>query len=284
VRTLQSIDDVRAAIHAWREAGDRVALVPTMGNLHKGHLSLVELASQHAEHVIVSVFVNPTQFGPNEDYEDYPRTLETDARKLSRAGVDILFAPAVNEMYPGGSEHSTEVMVPELSAELCGVDRPGHFTGVTSVVCRLFNICTPDVAVFGQKDLQQLVILRRMVADLHLPIELLVGPTVREKSGLAMSSRNGKLDDVQKDQAAILCRALERAADTLRTGTGDAAAIEHSAVAEIEAAGLAPEYFSVRALDDLSVPTAATGRLAVLTAARLGSVRLIDNIVVDLID
>jgi pantoate--beta-alanine ligase len=284
VRTLQSIDDVRAAIHAWREAGDRVALVPTMGNLHKGHLSLAEIASQHAEHVIVSVFVNPTQFGPNEDYEDYPRTLETDARKLSRAGVDILFAPAVNEMYPSGSEHSTEVMVPELSAELCGVDRPGHFTGVTSVVCRLFNICTPDVAVFGQKDLQQLVILRRMVADLHLPIELLVGPTVREKSGLAMSSRNGKLDDVQKEQAAILCRALERAADTLRAGNGDAAAIELAALAEIESAGLAPEYFAVRALDDLSLPTAATGRLAVLTAARLGSVRLIDNIVVDLID
>jgi pantoate--beta-alanine ligase len=284
VRTLHSIDDVRAAIHALRETGDRVALVPTMGNLHKGHLSLAELASQHAEHVIVSVFVNPTQFGPNEDYEDYPRTLETDARKLSRAGVDILFAPAVNEIYPSGSEHSTEVVVPELSAELCGVDRPGHFTGVTSVVCRLFNICTPDVAVFGQKDLQQLVILRRMVADLHLPIELLVGPTVREKSGLAMSSRNGKLDEAQKEQAAILCSALERAADTLRTGTGDAAAIEHLAVAEIEAAGLAPEYFSVRALDDLSMPTAATGRLAVLTAARLGSVRLIDNIVVDLID
>ena len=284
MRTLHSIADVRAAIHAYREAGDRVALVPTMGNLHKGHLSLVELASQHAEHVIVSVFVNPTQFGPNEDYEDYPRTLETDARKLSRAGVDILFAPAVNEMYPDGSEHSTEVMVPELSAELCGVDRPGHFTGVTSVVCRLFNICTPDVAVFGQKDLQQLVILRRMVTDLHLPIELLVGPTVREKSGLAMSSRNGNLDEVQKDQAAILFRALEHAADTLRTGSGDAAAIEHSAVAEIEAAGLAPEYLAVRALDDLSVPTVATGRLAVLTAARLGSVRLIDNIIVDLID
>jgi len=167
VHTIETVAELRQLVETWREAGDSIALVPTMGNLHAGHMSLVELAAEHAEHVIVSVFVNPTQFGPNEDFAAYPRTPEKDARRSSRAGVDVLFRPAVDEMYPGGTEFATQVLVPELSDILCGDSRPGHFAGVTSVVSRLFNVTSPDVAVFGQKDYQQLVILRKMTSDLH---------------------------------------------------------------------------------------------------------------------
>jgi pantoate--beta-alanine ligase len=282
VKQIHSVDELRNAIAGWREAGDTIALVPTMGNLHKGHMGLVSLAANYAEHVIVSIFVNPTQFGPNEDYTSYPRTLEVDARKLQRAGVDILFAPTVEEMYPRGIEKATEVFVPGLSDQLCGEFRPGHFLGVTSVVCRLFNICRPNVAAFGNKDYQQLVILRRMVEDLHIPVKLLAGETERDANGLALSSRNSKLDEAQQATAASLHQALEDVAAALRAGGSALVDLEQAAVEQITAAGLQPEYVVIRRASDLGDPRKNSRRLVVLAAARLGGVRLIDNVLVQL--
>jgi len=282
VKKIHSVDELRNAIAGWREAGDTIALVPTMGNLHKGHMGLVSLAANYAEHVIVSIFVNPTQFGPNEDYTSYPRTLEVDARKLQRAGVDILFAPTVEEMYPRGIEKATEVFVPGLSDQLCGEFRPGHFLGVTSVVCRLLNICGPNVAAFGNKDYQQLVILRRMVEDLHIPVKLLAGETERDANGLALSSRNSKLDEAQQATAASLHQALADVAAALRAGGSALVDLEQAAVEQITAAGLQPEYVAIRRASDLGEPRKNSRRLVVLAAARLGGVRLIDNVLVQL--
>jgi pantoate--beta-alanine ligase len=282
VKKIHSIDELRKAIAEWREAGDTIALVPTMGNLHKGHMSLVSLAAEYAEHVIVSIFVNPTQFGPTEDYTSYPRTLEVDSRKLARAGVDILFAPSVEEIYPHGSENAVQVLVHGLSDQFCGASRPGHFQGVTSVVSRLFNICVPDVAVFGNKDYQQLVILRQMVDDLHIPVKLLAGETERDANGLALSSRNEKLDKVQRAAAAIIYQALDDAATSLRTGQNDFVNVEKTAIETIAVAGLDPEYVAIRNAADLSMPQENSPRLAILAAARLGGVRLIDNVLVNI--
>lgn len=282
MKKIHSVDKLRKAIAEWREAGDTIALVPTMGNLHKGHMSLISLAAEYAEHVIVSIFVNPTQFGPNEDYTNYPRMPEVDSRKLARAGIDILFAPSVEEIYPHGLENSAQVLVPELSDQLCGASRPGHFLGVTSVVSRLFNICIPDVAVFGNKDYQQLVILRRMVEDLHIPVKLLAGETERDANGLALSSRNEKLDEVQRAAAAIIYQALDDAATALRTGQNDFVNVEKTAIETISVAGLDPEYVAIRNAADLSMPQENSPRLAILAAARLGGVRLIDNVLVNI--
>lgn len=282
MKQIHSVDKLRKAIAEWREAGDTIALVPTMGNLHKGHMSLISLAAEYAEHVIVSIFVNPTQFGPNEDYTNYPRMPEVDSRKLARAGIDILFAPSVEEIYPHGLENSAQVLVPELSDQLCGASRPGHFLGVTSVVSRLFNICIPDVAVFGNKDYQQLVILRRMVEDLHIPVKLLAGETERDANGLALSSRNEKLDEVQRAAAAIIYQALDDAATALRTGQNDFVNVEKTAIETISVAGLEPEYVAIRNAADLSMPQENSPRLAILAAARLGGVRLIDNVLVNI--
>jgi pantoate--beta-alanine ligase len=266
----------------WRRAGDTIALVPTMGNLHRGHISLVELASAHAEHVIVSVFVNPTQFGPNEDFAAYPRTLELDARRLSRAGVDILFAPDIDQMYPNGLDAATRVEVPQLSEELCGAFRPGHFVGVTSVVSRLINICAPNIAVFGKKDYQQYVILCRMVADLNMPVKLMAGETERDPSGLAKSSRNSFLDEAEQARAAVIYAGLQRAANLIVTGDATIAEAERYAVELIEAEGLMVEYVSVRRATDLALPDKDDTQLVILAAARLGPVRLIDNVAVSI--
>lgn len=273
---------MRTLIAEWREAGDTIALVPTMGNLHKGHLSLVALAAEQVEHVIVSVFVNPTQFGPDEDYEKYPRSLDMDARRLARAGVDVLFSPSVETMYPQGVDGATTVVVPGLSEDLCGEYRPGHFQGVTSVVCRLLNICSPDLAVFGQKDYQQFVILQRMVADLHLSVRLIAGPTEREPSGLARSSRNNYLDETQLESAAVIYKSLQSVKAKLEAGERDYAELEQVAMGEIAAAGLAPEYVAIRRAADLAKPDADSLKLVVLAAAGLAQVRLIDNLSVSL--
>ena len=282
MKQIDSIVELGNAMAEWREAGDTIALVPTMGNLHKGHMSLVSLAANYAEHVIVSVFVNPTQFGPNEDFASYPRTLEVDSRKLARADVDILFAPTAEEMYPRGIESAVQVFVPGLSDQFCGEFRPGHFLGVTSVVCRLLNICRPDVAVFGNKDYQQLVILRRMVEDLHIPVKLLAGETERDAHGLALSSRNSKLDEAQQVTAASIHEVLQGVAKALLAGGSSFADLEQAAVKQIGAAGLEPEYVAIRSASDLGKPQNNTHRLAVLAAARLGDVRLIDNVLVEL--
>ena len=281
MKRIKTIAELRAALAAWREAGDSIALVPTMGNLHAGHLELVTLAQEHAEHTVVSVFVNPTQFGPAEDFAAYPRTPETDARRLRRAKAAILFEPSVEEMYGNGVEAATRVVVPGLSDQLCGASRPGHFVGVTSVVNRLLNICGPGVAVFGQKDYQQLVILQRMVSDLHLPVKLLAGATARDERGLALSSRNAYLDVSQQATAAVIYQSLEQARGKLEHGQIDIAAIEAEGLARIRAGGLEPEYFTVRQASDLAVPAVGGARLVVLAAARIAGVRLIDNVLVE---
>jgi pantoate--beta-alanine ligase len=282
MKRIDTTEDLRALLTVWHPEGDRIALVPTMGNLHKGHLKLVEMAKEHAERVIVSVFVNPTQFGPNEDFDAYPRTLDKDAMKLTRAGADVLFAPSVAEMYPEGSDNATRIFVPHLSDELEGVARPGHFTGVTSVVARLFNICHPNVAVFGQKDYQQFVILKRMAEDLHLPVKLIAVPTERDANGLALSSRNSYLDDNQRETATAISQVLNSLLSMVEDGNRDFAALEQSAAEQIAAAGLQSDYVAIRDAGDLSAPGDASLHLVALAAARCGTVRLIDNVLIEL--
>src|SRR5688572_14410936 len=219
LRVVHTVSDVRAAVAAWRRAGDTIAFAPTMGNLHAGHLSLAALGAKAAGRVVVSIFVNPTQFGPTEDFAAYPRTLAADEALIAAAGtVDLLFVPAAAEIYPFGIEQSVRLQLPPLSRELEGASRPGHFDGVATVVCRLLNIVLPDVLFLGQKDYQQYVLVQRMIADLHLPVELRMAPTYREPDGLAMSSRNRYLDAAERQRAPALYRALERARDQIRAG------------------------------------------------------------------
>ena len=281
MQQVHTVDELRSAVAAWRRAGESVALVPTMGNLHDGHMSLVSLAAAHAERIVVSVFVNPTQFGPNEDFDSYPRTLDQDSRKLAEVGVGLLFVPSVREVYPRDVSLSTIVSVPEITDQLCGAHRPGHFDGVTSVVCRLFNICSPDVAVFGQKDYQQLVVLRQMVADLHLPVTLIAAPTARSRNGLALSSRNGGLSEEDRQTACAIFETLEFIASELRRGRRDFVTLQAEAIELISASGLEPDYVEIRTADTLRAPAADSARLVVLIAARIGGVRLIDNLLVD---
>jgi pantoate--beta-alanine ligase len=274
---IASLDDLRGRVRAWRGAGERVAFVPTMGNLHAGHIALVRRARELAERTVASVFVNPLQFGPGEDLAAYPRTLERDCEMLAEAGCDLLFAPEVATMYPRGQAGQTRVEVPGISDLLCGASRPGHFVGVATVVCKLFNMVQPDLALFGEKDLQQLLVIRRMVGDLDLPIGIVGVPTVRESDGLAMSSRNGYLSADERARAPVVYRALGAAAQDLIAGRG-VAEVEARALATIAAAGLRPDYVSVRRADDLGVPEDGDRTLAILAAAYLGRARLIDNL------
>lgn len=273
--------ELRGALHArvdgWRAAGERLALVPTMGNLHEGHLTLVREARAHAERVVATIFVNPLQFGPGEDLGAYPRTLEEDERLLAREGCDLLFAPAIDALYPRGQEDQTRVEVPRLSDILCGASRPGHFVGVATVVCKLLNMVRPDVAVFGEKDFQQLLVIRRMVEDLAIPVEILGAPTVREPDGLAMSSRNGYLSSQERRRAPALYRALTLAGDALREG-GAVDEVEGAASVVLREAGLRPDYVSVRRASDLGPVAPGDCDLVVLAAAHLGRARLIDNL------
>lgn len=264
----------------WRQQGEHVAIVPTMGNLHAGHVSLVELAREHAERVVVTVFVNPTQFAEDEDFEDYPRTLERDKRRLQRVNTDTLFVPDVNTLYPFGIENATSVIVPGLTENFCGLFRPGHFDGVTTVVARLFALVQPDVAVFGQKDYQQQLIIRRMVDDLGLPISIITAPTVREEDGLAMSSRNAYLNDEERAMAPKIHEVLESAGEALQSGKRDFEELENAASKELSGAGFEVEYVAIRRALDLSVPNRDCDELVLLAAVRLGKARLIDNIVV----
>lgn len=282
METIRSIPNLRETLQAWKHAGETVALVPTMGNLHEGHIGLVELARKQADRTVVSIFINPTQFGPGEDYQSYPRTLDHDRRRLTRAGADLLFTPAVEVMYPLGEETATVVSVPGLSGILCGEFRPGHFDGVTSVVSRLFNIVQPDFAVFGQKDYQQVTIIRRLQADLHYPVEIVAGPTLREADGLALSSRNQYLSPAERSLAPGLWRTVSECGDRLRAGVRDYAALEAHGVATLVAAGFRPDYFAVRNADDLGPAQARDRRLVVLVAAHLGRARLIDNQLVEI--
>lgn len=273
--------DLRMRVSSWRRAGARIGFVPTMGNLHAGHFALVELARKHADKVVVSVFVNPTQFGPNEDFSSYPRTLDADRDGLAAHGCDALFAPGVDEMYPFGAAQTVCVDVPKVSETLEGELRPGHFAGVATVVTKLFNLVQPDVAVFGQKDFQQLLVIRRMTRDLHLPIQIIPAPTQREANGLAMSSRNQYLSAEERERAGVIHRTLCAMRQQLHGGQ-PLAEIEADARAGLEAAGTIPDYAVIRRAADLSVPDAIErGGLIALIATRLGRARLIDNLLLD---
>ena len=276
--TVTTIAAVRARVRSWRREGRRVAFVPTMGNLHAGHVSLIEAARRHGERFVASIFVNPMQFGPNEDFAHYPRTPREDERMLAAAGCNLMFTPEVSEIYPHGSERATRVEVPALSRILDGEFRPGHFEGVTTVVAKLFHIVEPDVAVFGEKDFQQLTVIRRMVAELCMPVEIVGAPTVRDGDGLAMSSRNQYLTAAERALAPKIYQALQAAVARLRAADTDFAGIERAGFQALESAGFRPDYFAVRQAADLAAPVPASARLVVLTAARLGRARLIDNV------
>lgn len=278
MKTTANIEQVRSQVNAWKMQGKKVAFVPTMGNLHQGHISLIEQAKQHADHVVASIFVNPMQFGANEDLDSYPRTLADDQTALNTAGTDLLFTPTPELMYPKGLEQQTFVEVPLISNQLCGASRPGHFRGVATIVCKLFNIVQPDVAVFGRKDYQQLLVINTMVHDLSLPIEIIGVETAREGSGLALSSRNGYLSAKQKTIAPMLKQSLDQLALAIQQGDEIAHAI---AVAEqsLTEVGFKPDYIEVRQAQTLAYANATDSQLVILAAAYLGTTRLIDNLV-----
>jgi pantoate--beta-alanine ligase len=276
--TVTTASELRARVAAWRREGARIGFVPTMGNLHEGHFSLIELCRTKADRVVASVFVNPTQFGPNEDFARYPRTLAQDRAGLVAHGCDLLFAPAVEEMYPSGIEATVRVEVPVVSEPLEGAMRPGHFSGVATVVTKLFNLVQPDVAVFGSKDYQQLLVIERLVRDLRLPIEIVGAPTRRETDGLALSSRNQYLSVDERKHAGTIYRTLMAMREALQAGEM-IATVEKNASRMLSDAGFAPDYVAVRQADDLREPDhdQRTGLIA-LIAARLGKTRLIDNL------
>lgn len=272
---------IRELVESWRRAHQTVALVPTMGNLHRGHASLVELAASNADRVVMSIFVNPTQFGPGEDYAAYPRTLDEDVDLLAETGlVDALLVPEVTEVYPFGVEAAVRFVMPELARELCGAKRPGHFDGVGNVVCRLLNIVGPDMVVLGRKDYQQVILLERMIADLRLPVQVISGETQREDDGLAISSRNRYLTPAERKRAPALHSTLMHVRDALVRGERDFSELEGMAVLTLREAGFRPDYVEVRVAKDLSKPNgrSSTTDLIVLAAAWLGKARLIDNV------
>lgn len=275
--TIHDIDALRARVETWRRGGN-VAFVPTMGNLHAGHLSLVSEARKKADRVVASIFVNPLQFGAGEDFESYPRTLERDSEMLEGEGTDLLFAPAVEVMYPKPQSEQTRVEVPGISGLLCGVHRPGHFVGVATVVCKLFNMVQPDIALFGKKDFQQLMVIRRMVEDLAMPVRVVGVDTFREPDGLAMSSRNGYLEPQERAIAPVLYRVLTGLAEKLREGSADYAGLQAQAARELDENGFRTDYVAIRRAADLLEPAPGEAKLVVLIAAYLGKARLIDNI------
>lgn len=280
MQIVKSREELRDHVRAWRHDDEHVALVATMGNLHAGHASLVETAREHAERIVVSVYVNPTQFGPGEDFDDYPRTIKRDTQRLKQVGADLLFAPADDTVYPFGQDCATVVSVPGLTENFCGASRPGHFDGVTTVVARLFALVQPDVAVFGQKDYQQQLVIRYMAKDLNLPIRIITTPTVREKDGLAMSSRNAFLTEEQRQAAPTLYSVLQSVGRALQNGSREFPALESKAVGQLEDAGFDVDYFAIRRAENLSEPDRDCDELVVLAAAVLGKARLIDNVVV----
>ena len=267
-----SIADLRSAL----KGKGRIVFVPTMGNLHAGHISLMEQAKNHGDTVVSSIFVNRLQFGPNEDFDKYPRTFQADCDKLSNAGVDVLFAPTEADLYPEPQEYTVEP--PAIQHMLDGEFRPGHFRGVATVVLKLFNIGQPNVAIFGQKDYQQLMVLRNMTRQLTLPIEIIGGKTVRSEDGLALSSRNGYLSETERAEAPRLYRELNRIRDAIRSGDTNFANLEQAALSALAEEGWKSDYVAVRQQSDLTEPTSANTPLVVLAASRLGHTRLIDNI------
>ena len=278
--TLTTVAELRANVRAWKRDGLRVGFVPTMGNLHAGHFSLIDLAKQHADRVVASVFVNPTQFGPNEDFAQYPRTLDADAEGVAAHGCDVLFAPTVAEMYPEGAENAVLIRAPGITGILDGAHRPGHFDGVATVVARLFDMVQPDAAMFGQKDYQQLEVIRCLVRDLALPIELVAGPTVRAEDGLALSSRNQYLSAAERAIAPEIPKTLLQMRYAARTRQ-PLALIEAEAVRRLTAAGFVVDYAAILRSDLAPPGDDEQAETVALIAARLGKTRLIDNMLLD---
>ncbi|HET6538056.1 MAG TPA: pantoate--beta-alanine ligase [Sphingopyxis sp.] len=278
MQIIRDMGALRRTVAAWKQSGKTVALVPTMGALHKGHMSLIELGKIQADHVIVSIFVNPTQFGPNEDFESYPRDEARDAAMLAEAGISLLWAPDVATMYPSG--HATHVEVAELGADFCGAARPGHFDGVATVVSKLLNQTHPDVAIFGEKDWQQLAIIRRFVRDLDFPVDIIGAPIARDADGLALSSRNAYLTADQRLAAVALPNALQNAAQRIAAGAPVADTLDQARSALIEGGFDSVDYLALTDPDSLARIDQFQGRARILAAARMGQTRLLDNLAV----
>jgi pantoate--beta-alanine ligase len=276
--TVTTVAEVRARIRAWRSAGERIAFVPTMGNLHAGHMSLLSAARFRADRVVASIFVNPLQFGPADDFLRYPRTPTEDALLLSEAGCDLLFAPTVEQIYPDGGSQPTLITVRGLSEGLCGAFRPGHFEGVATVVAKLFGIVAPDVAIFGEKDFQQFAVISQMTRDLAIPVQVIGAPTVRAPDGLALSSRNRYLSSEERARAPAIHAALLAIARRIGAGEVDFEALEADGRRMLEAQNLKTDYFSVCDAHTLKPPTRLSTDLVVLTAVRMRGARLIDNL------
>lgn len=281
MRKVKSIPELREQLNTVRRADKKIALVPTMGNLHEGHLSLVKQAQAISGHVVVSIFVNPTQFVADEDFESYPRTISDDLAFLESLNVDTVFMPTNDEIYSDGSI-TAEVVVPELDSIYCGEFRPGHFRGVATIVTKLFNIVQSDIALFGEKDYQQLLVIRSLVRNLNLPIEIIGSPTVREDDGLAMSSRNGYLSDLERQQAPLLYKCISDIAEDIKQGEKNYEKLEKNAITRLKEAGFKPEYLSVCDAETLKEPK--NQNLVVISAAWLGKARLIDNVAVQTYD
>lgn len=278
---VKTVADLRAAVARARGEGKRIGFVPTMGNLHAGHIALIKKAGQRGDFVVASIFVNPLQFGANEDLASYPRTLAADQEKLVNAGCHLLFAPSVEEMYPHGQADQTLVRVPGVSEGLCGASRPGHFDGVSTVVTKLFNMVQPDLAVFGQKDFQQLAVIRTMVRDLNMPVQIISEPIVRADDGLALSSRNGYLTTEERTIAPQLYRTLCELRDAIAGGERDYSALVERGLNRLRQAGLRQDYLELRNAVDLQPADQHSREVAILVAAFLGRTRLLDNILVE---
>lgn len=282
LRLAPNIEALNNELARFDMEGATIALVPTMGNLHEGHISLVKLGLELADAVIATIFVNPMQFGPNEDLDAYPRTLADDIEKLSAAGCSVLFHPSTDEIYPEGIPAHTQVSVPGLTDALCGASRPGHFDGVTTIVAKLFNLVGPDIAIFGEKDLQQLLVIKKMTDDMGFPIEIVGAPIARAEDGLALSSRNGYLSPEERAIAPELQRQLQNIERSILAGRHDFEAMAENAKDHLAETGFEPDYIEIRNRDDLKLASEGDKRIAIFAAAKLGKTRLIDNIQIDL--
>ncbi|MFY0678859.1 MAG: pantoate--beta-alanine ligase [Neptuniibacter sp.] len=282
MRTIHTIAELRSALNAERLNGKRIGFVPTMGNLHEGHLQLIDQAKANSDVVVSSIFVNPLQFGQGEDLDNYPRTLQQDQEKLASRGCNYLFAPSDAEVYPHGREAQTQVEVPVISDLYCGESRPGHFRGVATVVTKLFGMVQPDVAIFGEKDFQQLMVIRRMTEDLSLPVEIQGAAIARNQKGLALSSRNGYLSADELETAINLYATLQATANQIKSGDKNFSELEEQAQQRLESAGFARDYYKICRRYDLQPASAVDKELVIVAAAKLGPARLIDNIQINL--
>ena len=277
-----SVIELRQYVQHWKDHGQSIAFIPTMGNLHAGHMSLIEKGQSLSDRTICSIFVNPMQFGPNEDWDHYPRSLESDIEQLEAIGCDLVYLPTASELYPEGLDKISHVEVTDLTERYEGAHRPGHFTGVATVVLKLFNIVKPDVSVFGKKDFQQYRVISKMVEDFNLEVQIIGQETTREPSGLATSSRNQYLDDTQKEKAAMIYRLLQQTARLIDEGERDFEMLQQRAIDSLDGAGFKTDYFCICNAETLRPASADDRDLVILVTAGLGSTRLLDNIEISL--